>query len=88
MVHRLRVGSQWFRLKIDLKDSIMARRLSTIDSLTKLLDESSRPIYAIDAAAARSSIATRRLATWLGFEPKRIVGRRRRVPFGADGRRR
>ena len=52
----------------------MARKTSNIDSLTKLFDESSRPIYAIDAER-RIVYCNRALATWLDIEARRIIGR-------------
>ncbi len=52
----------------------MARKISNIDSLTRLFDESSRPIYAIDAER-RIVYCNRALATWIDMEPNRIVGR-------------
>jgi DNA-binding NtrC family response regulator len=52
----------------------MARKTSNIDSLTKLFDESSRPIYAIDAER-RIVYCNRALAAWLGIELRRIIGR-------------
>ncbi len=52
----------------------MARKLANIDSLTTLFDSSSRPIYAIDAER-RIVYCNRALATWLGMEPRRIIGR-------------
>lgn len=52
----------------------MARKTSNIDSLTKLFDGSSRPIYAIDAER-RIVYCNRALATWLDIEPSRIIGR-------------
>src|SRR5690349_15956431 len=52
----------------------MARKTSNIDSLTKLFDSSSRPIYAIDASR-RVVYCNRALATWLDRESSRILGR-------------
>lgn len=52
----------------------MARKLANIDSLTTLFDSSSRPIYAIDAER-QIVYCNRALATWLGMEPRRIIGR-------------
>jgi transcriptional regulator with AAA-type ATPase domain len=52
----------------------MARKTSNIDSLTKLFDESSRPIYAIDAER-RVVYCNRALAAWLDIESSRIIGR-------------
>jgi DNA-binding NtrC family response regulator len=53
----------------------MARTLSSSDSLTKLLDESSRPIYIVDAQR-RIVYCNRALAWWIDLPTKRIVGRR------------
>jgi DNA-binding NtrC family response regulator len=53
----------------------MARRLSTEDSLTKLLDESGRPIYVVDAQR-RIVYCNEALAAWIDLPSKRIVGRR------------
>jgi DNA-binding NtrC family response regulator len=44
-------------------------------ALTKLLDASSRPIYAVDAGR-QIVYCNAALAAWLGLEPQRIVGRR------------
>jgi transcriptional regulator with PAS, ATPase and Fis domain len=52
----------------------MARKTSNIDSLTRLFDGSSRPIYAIDAER-RIVYCNRALAAWLDIESSRIVGR-------------
>src|SRR3954466_11851187 len=52
----------------------MSRKTSNIDSLTTLFDGSSRPIYAIDADR-RIVYCNRALATWLGIESSRIIGR-------------
>lgn len=52
----------------------MARKASTIDSLTSVFDKSIRPIYAIDAER-RIVYCNRALATWLDVEVGRIVGR-------------
>jgi transcriptional regulator with AAA-type ATPase domain len=52
----------------------MARKNSNIDSLTKLFDGSSRPIYAIDAER-RIVYCNRALAAWLDIASSRIVGR-------------
>jgi DNA-binding NtrC family response regulator len=52
----------------------MARKTSNIDSLTKLFDGSSRPIYAIDAER-RIVYCNRTLAAWLDKESSRILGR-------------
>jgi DNA-binding NtrC family response regulator len=53
----------------------MPRSQAIADSLTKLLDTSSRPIYAVDAQR-RIVYCNPALATWIDLEPKRIVGRR------------
>ena len=52
----------------------MARKTSNIDSLTRLFDGSSRPIYAIDAER-RIVYCNRALAAWLDIESSRIIGR-------------
>src|SRR6478672_370624 len=52
----------------------MARKNSNIDSMTKLFDGSSRPIYAIDAER-RIVYCNRALAAWLDIESSRIIGR-------------
>jgi DNA-binding NtrC family response regulator len=52
----------------------MPRKTSNIDSLTKLFDGSSRPIYAIDAER-RIVYCNRALAAWLDIESSRILGR-------------
>lgn len=52
----------------------MARKLATADSLTKLFDRSSRPIYAIDVER-RVVYCNRALATWLDIDISRIIGR-------------
>ncbi|HVT26899.1 MAG TPA: helix-turn-helix domain-containing protein [Lacipirellulaceae bacterium] len=52
----------------------MTRQTATIDSLTRMLNESSRPIYVIDAGR-RIVYCNRALAAWLDMAPKRIVGR-------------
>ena len=52
----------------------MARTPATIDSLTKLLDQSSRPIYVVDSQR-RIVYCNPALAAWIDLEPKRIVGR-------------
>jgi DNA-binding NtrC family response regulator len=52
----------------------MARKSSNVDALTRLLDNSSRPIYAIDADR-RIVYCNRALATWLDIEASRIIGR-------------
>src|SRR6478609_8701308 len=52
----------------------MARKNSYIDSLTKLFDASSRPIYAIDSER-RIVYCNRALAAWLDIESSRIIGR-------------
>jgi DNA-binding NtrC family response regulator/PAS domain-containing protein len=74
------VGLRWCEFLYTLNMGLQAHSNSmeqnspTIASLAKLLDESSRPIYAIDA---RREIAycNQALADWLGLEPRRIVGR-------------
>jgi DNA-binding NtrC family response regulator len=53
----------------------MPRSQANVDSLTKLLDESSRPIYVVDAQR-RIVYCNPALAAWIDWEPKRIVGRR------------
>ncbi len=53
----------------------MPRKQANTDSLTKLLDESSRPIYVVDAQR-RIVYCNPSLAAWIDLEPKRIVGRR------------
>jgi DNA-binding NtrC family response regulator len=53
----------------------MVRRLSTDDSLTKLLDDSGRPIYVVDAQR-RIVYCNNALADWIDLPSKRIVGRR------------
>jgi DNA-binding NtrC family response regulator len=52
----------------------MARKTSNIDSLTKLFDGSTRPIYAIDADR-RIVYCNGALAAWLDIESSRIIGR-------------
>lgn len=52
----------------------MARTRSTLDSITRLLDESDRPIYAIDSRR-RVVYCNAALAQWLQLERERIVGR-------------
>ncbi len=52
----------------------MARTRKTLDSLPKLLDQSSRPLYAIDSHR-RVVYCNSALATWLELEPDRIIGR-------------
>ena len=53
----------------------MPRSQAIADSLTKLLDTSSRPIYVVDAQR-RIVYCNPALAAWIDLEPKRIVGRR------------
>jgi transcriptional regulator with PAS, ATPase and Fis domain len=53
----------------------MPRSKDIADSLTKLLDQSSRPIYVVDAQR-RIVYCNAALAAWIDLEPKRIVGRR------------
>jgi len=53
----------------------MARTLTAIDSLAKLLDESSRPVYVVDAQR-RVVYCNSALAEWMDLPPKRIIGRR------------
>jgi DNA-binding NtrC family response regulator len=53
----------------------MARALAPADSLAKLLDESSRPIYVVDAQR-RIVYCNAALAEWMDLPPKRIVERR------------
>jgi DNA-binding NtrC family response regulator len=52
----------------------MARKNSNTDALAGLFDDSSRPIYAIDAER-RIVYCNRALATWLDVEERRIIGR-------------
>src|SRR6476660_9449336 len=52
----------------------MARKNSNMDALAGLFNDSSRPIYAIDAER-RIVYCNRALATWLDIEASRIVGR-------------
>src|SRR5262245_12107498 len=53
----------------------MARTLSPADSLAKLLDESSRPVYVVDTQR-RIVYCNSALAEWMDLPTKRIVGRR------------
>lgn len=53
----------------------MPRSPQIADSLTKLLDQSSRPIYVVDAGR-RIVYCNPALAAWVNLQPKRIVGRR------------
>jgi hypothetical protein len=53
----------------------MSRSPKIADSLTKLLDQSSRPIYVVDAGR-RIIYCNPALAAWVNLEPKRIIGRR------------
>lgn len=48
---------------------------STVDSLSKLLNASDRPIYVIDEQR-RIIYCNAALASWIDLEPKQIVGRR------------
>src|SRR4051794_7220576 len=52
----------------------MPRTAATIDSLTRLFDASSRPIYAVDAGR-EIVYCNRALAQWLDLDLRRIVGR-------------
>jgi transcriptional regulator with PAS, ATPase and Fis domain len=52
----------------------MAQKTSNLDSLAKLFDGSSRPIYAIDAER-RIVYCNRALAAWLDIATNRILGR-------------
>ena len=52
----------------------MPRPRAIPDSLLELLNESSRPIYAIDDRR-RIVFCNPALATWLELEPARIIGR-------------
>ncbi|MEX0610889.1 MAG: helix-turn-helix domain-containing protein [Pirellulales bacterium] len=52
----------------------MAQTVAALDSLTDLLDASSRPIYAVDARR-RIVYCNSALAAWLDLQPARIVGR-------------
>ena len=53
----------------------MAHAIAPADSLAKLLDESSRPIYVVDAQR-RIVYCNAALAEWMDLSQKRIVGRR------------
>jgi DNA-binding NtrC family response regulator len=53
----------------------MPRSQKIADSLTKLLDQSGRPIYVVDAQR-RIVYCNPALTSWINLEPKRIVGRR------------
>ncbi len=53
----------------------MPRSQAIADSLTKQLDQSSRPIYVVDAQR-RIVYCNSALSAWIDLEPKRIVGRR------------
>lgn len=53
----------------------MPRSQTIADSLIKVLDQSSRPIYVVDAQR-RIVYCNPALAAWIDLEPKRIVGRR------------
>jgi DNA-binding NtrC family response regulator len=52
----------------------MAARTKLADSITKLLDTSSRPVYAV-SARRQIVYCNAALADWLGLKPNRIVGR-------------
>jgi DNA-binding NtrC family response regulator len=52
----------------------MARTRSTLDTITRLLDESDRPIYAIDSRR-RVVYCNAALAQWLQLDREQIVGR-------------
>lgn len=47
---------------------------TTVMKLSRLLESSSRPIYAVDSER-RVAFCNRALADWLGLDPARIVGR-------------
>src|SRR5258705_6275233 len=72
----LRSVRRWYRLEVSryARGFSMARKTSNIDSLTKLFDGSSRPIYALDAER-RIVYCNRALAAWLDIELSRIIGR-------------
>jgi DNA-binding NtrC family response regulator len=53
----------------------MPRSPTIADSLVKLLDQSSRPMYVIDAQR-RITYCNAALASWMELEPKRIIDRR------------
>jgi DNA-binding NtrC family response regulator len=53
----------------------MPRKQAIADSLTKLLDECSRPIYVVNSQR-RIVYCNAALAAWIDLPPKRIVGRR------------
>jgi DNA-binding NtrC family response regulator len=53
----------------------MPRSQTIADSVLKLLDQSARPMYLIDAQR-RIVYCNVALAAWIALEPKRIVGRR------------
>src|SRR3954452_1520757 len=55
-------------------ESQMARKRTTIESLTALFNDSARPIYAINDET-QIVYCNRALSEWMGLEPKRIVGR-------------
>src|SRR5690242_6446439 len=55
-------------------ESQMARKRTTIESLTALFDDSDRPIYAIDDET-EIVYCNRALSDWIGLDAKRIVGR-------------
>jgi DNA-binding NtrC family response regulator len=63
-----------FRLKEAPQDSTMPRKQLTADSLSQLLDQSSRLIYAIDAER-RIVYCNPALAAWLDLRAQKIVGR-------------
>ncbi|HEX5471640.1 MAG TPA: helix-turn-helix domain-containing protein [Lacipirellulaceae bacterium] len=52
----------------------MTKKKATIDSLSRLFDESRRPMYAIDSQR-RIAYCNRALAMWLDMTASRIVGR-------------
>ncbi len=53
----------------------MPRSPTIADSLAKLLDDSNRPIYVVDATR-RIAYCNAALAHWIDLERKQIVGRR------------
>jgi DNA-binding NtrC family response regulator len=57
-----------------LEQAVLEATSPTIAPITQLLDASSRPIYAVDARR-RVAYSNAALASWLGLEPERIVGR-------------
>jgi DNA-binding NtrC family response regulator len=62
----------------------MAARTKLADSLTKLLDSSRRPIYAV-SARRQIVYCNGALADWLGLKPDRIVGREVEYHSEPDG---